>query len=117
MDIKMPRKAKQSALLAAQPTAAEGAAQPTAAEDAAQPTAAEGAAQPTAEEEDDGFKTRASQRRCVQRYYAKMSADPEWRAAYNKRHAEWRAKNHEKALEIARSSRQRVRERKAAAAQ
>jgi hypothetical protein len=109
MDIKMPRKAKQSALLAAQPTAAEDAAQPTAAEDAAQPTAAE--------EEDDGFKTRASQRRCVQRYYAKMSADPEWRAAYNKRHAEWRAKNHEKALEIARSSRQRVRERKAAAAQ
>lgn len=69
----------------------------------------------TPPDEGDGFKTRLSQRRCVQRYYAKMSADPEWRQKYNQRQAEWRARNHEKFLEIARASRKRVKERKAAA--
>lgn len=65
-------------------------------------------------EENDGFKTRPSQRRARKKYYEKMKQDPEWVAKRRAHAAAYRDNNREHYRLTALNSKWRVRARKEA---
>lgn len=61
------------------------------------------------------YKTPVCQRLAFQRWYAKMTTDPEWREAENERLRIWRDANRDRYREIMRNAAKRAYDRKKAA--